>query len=263
MHYTTGDAWLGEDQAPGELSQLWRLQHFRKQEKWLVIVLDACRYDVFRRFVSSTDCEGEIERLRSPALHSQEWALACWTDAFPDVTYVSGNQFVSAEATDRQNIGEFIDLSTGDVTKPEAVRDTVLEHTDSPKVVSHFMQPHAPYYGSDLDLDMQGSDPLWMYLKAYRENLEYVWKVGVEPLLAAFSDRPVVITSDHGETFDAVGDGQEWRHQFHLDYPEVRHVPWLELGAGEYSPSGGSVSEILDGADEDTRAQLRALGYLD
>lgn len=240
-----------------ESSQLTRLYDLRQHDEWLIIVLDACRHDALDQYL-----DRDVARVRSPALCSQEWGMACWSGDYRDVTYVSANPHFNPHPPGHaydwaasEHIGTVVDCFS-EMRDPGALALAALDHR-APKLVVHFMQPHAPYIGEE---DPEAGDARWRYWRAYRETLDIAWERGVTPLLASFADRQVVVTADHGE---ALGEGGEWHHSPVIDRPETRYVPWVEYAPGEERPDAEEPEPSGMGDDETVTERLEALGYID
>lgn len=139
-----------------------RVADFLDQDEYAVVVLDACRYDVFER-VYTDFLDGELEKVWSPANKTPIWAPKMWPDTY-DCTYVSTTPYISRyeyeqfgyrycgdEHFDRVveawDFGWDHDLRT---TPPDVVTDATLEiaaTSEQTRVVAHYMQPHTPFIG--------------------------------------------------------------------------------------------------------------------
>jgi hypothetical protein len=139
-------------------------------EDWdYLVVLDACRFDFFER-VHGEYLEGTLEKRRSPASSTPEWAAEAFPDEY-DIAYVSANPFINgigvaldetkwgsscgyswratdhfAEVLDAWTEGWDDDLGTvppREVNRIVAANRGTLDDHD--RVVVHYLQPHAPY----------------------------------------------------------------------------------------------------------------------
>ncbi|MFC4987774.1 hypothetical protein [Saliphagus infecundisoli] len=133
------------------------------------LVLDACRYDVFRD-VYDDYLDGDVEKRRSVGSSTPEWASRTFTGDH-DIAYFSGNPFINDlgiplselkwgasceyEWTASDHIREVIDVwksgwddELGTVP-PGALAEALENHQeeveDADRTVLHYMQPHAPY----------------------------------------------------------------------------------------------------------------------
>jgi hypothetical protein len=139
------------------------------QAEWdYLIVLDACRFDVFADTYEEY-FDGTLEKRHSPGSATPEWAAKTFTGTH-DLTYLSAIPFINSlgtplrelrwgascdyDWTATDHIAEVVDLwqSAWDddlgAVVPEAVagaaRDRLGDH-ERDRMVVHFLQPHAPY----------------------------------------------------------------------------------------------------------------------
>ena len=152
--------------------QLEVLERLRATDEWLLVVLDACRYDALRR-VGPQYLRGGFSRLRSAGRDTFEYVRECWPAQYPDVTYVSGAVPVNSRADGLpderskrlyggyrppEHIGRIVDVWEADwdpslgVVPPEAVTREALSYADESQLVVHYFQPHAPYIGRPTEL---------------------------------------------------------------------------------------------------------------
>ncbi len=235
-----------------------------EDDEFLIIVLDACRYDFFK---SNYDLflEGELEKVYSSGRLTFEYVANTWDGDHKDMLYVSGINAISShideEVAKQLNTdypGDYLPKdhlrilnvnSTGwdeelSTVPPEKITEEVLdeiEHED--KIVAHYLQPHTPYVGDyklqdllgedefrgldhvqTLDLYRQGLISQKELKRAYRSNLVYALQE-VKKLVEEVDDRRVVITSDHGEMLGESGLLAHPKKHHHL----LREVPWLEV----------------------------------
>lgn len=140
------------------------------ESRWdYCLVLDACRYDVFRD-VYDDYLDGTLEKRRSVGSSTPEWASRTFTGDH-DIAYFSGNPFINDlgiplnelkwgascdyEWTATDHIREVIDVwKTGwdedlGTVPPDALAEAFRNHReavdDADRTVLHYMQPHAPY----------------------------------------------------------------------------------------------------------------------
>lgn len=268
-------------------------------EDWdTLVVLDACRYDMFE---SIHEFDGTLSSKRSKGSATTEWLRANFDGRdLSDTVYVTANPQLERNRKNLDvNLHETInvwldkgwDEDTGTVLA-ETVTDAAIdayERFPDKRLVIHFLQPHYPFVRSDSQFDkdhlhsIEGSEDeahgenvwnqkflggleispekLW---SMYVENLEYVLE-HVEKLLDSIPGKTVV-TSDHG---NYVGERaspipiREYGHPRGLYDDAVVLVPWLEIVRGDRR-------EIRSGSTEQPREQietdrvterLRHLGY--
>ena len=127
-----------------------------------LIVLDACRFDSFRKLFSRF-LTGDLEPRNAGAIWTLEWLQKNFTDYYEDVAYISSVWFCNSLETVKRrhwrfsgaehfvkvydawrwlwndNVGTVLpwDLS-------RLARRTILKHPEW-RFIIHFLQPHAPY----------------------------------------------------------------------------------------------------------------------
>lgn len=235
------------------------------EEDWdNLIILDACRADAFERVVDTEQFD-EYRSVPSLGSHSSEWTRQNFANKqFGDIVYVSANPHTSMIAGNSfHSLVEMwntdVDENTG-IVPPKAMVDAtrdIFEEYPNKRLIIHFMQPHAPFIGSDEDLD--DISPPSQFWKAYDENLEFVLKYVYELL----EDIPgkTVITSDHGTmrpTHLGKVLGLEW-HKPRLRNPAVSMVPWAVIENERREIVSGSTEDQSTSENVDER--LRDLGY--
>ncbi|QSX00389.1 hypothetical protein [Haloterrigena alkaliphila] len=144
-------------------------QQFLESEWDYCLVLDACRYDVFRD-VYDEYLDGSLEKRRSIGSSTPEWAYRTFTGDH-DIAYFSGNPFINDlgiplnelkwgascdyEWTASDHISDVFDVwKTGwdddlGTVPPESLAEAFREQSATveraDRTVLHYMQPHAPY----------------------------------------------------------------------------------------------------------------------
>ena len=262
----------------------------------LLVVLDACRADVFADVVGDGDYAFDAGgTATSPASSSTEWLASVFgaasDDELADISYVTGNPY-SSRTIDAGRLGACEEVwrdawdDTRGTIPPRPLTDAAVragrEH-DTDRLVVHYMQPHFPtVFGDDGDgggddgiaLDDWGDQPMsvWEQLRFGRRSVEAVWAdyernleavlADVEVLLSSVDAETAVLTADHGNAF---GERHIYGHPGGVDIPALREVPWCETTAsdtGDYDPgprSGDGGGEPSDETTVDDR--LESLGY--
>lgn len=235
-----------------------RLNQMLQQEKFLLIVLDACRYDALHKLVNDRQFNvrgkhAHVERVDSEVPNTHTWARTKWDGEY-DATYISPIPFISNQEVDgptgggsyygAEHFDKVVDVwrtdwnEEYDCVMPEDIVKHTMANRDDDKIIAHFGHPHMPHLGSTaFDQDeyvgenlaqMGPQIPPKELEESYCGTLEVVWDDGVLPLLHDFKDRTICITADHGE---ALGEGGRYGHNTMT--PEVNHVPWIEVPADE------------------------------
>ena len=137
------------------------------EEDWAcLIVLDACRYDIFKEL---NTIPGKLEKKISLGSSTLEWLKKNFTEFYEDIVYVSANPYISNveirgfRITDRSLSFRGTDhffkvVYVGDhgwdkelgTVPPEIVTKTALqvkEKYPDKRMIIHYLQPHAPWIG--------------------------------------------------------------------------------------------------------------------
>lgn len=126
----------------------------------LLIILDACRYDYFREIYSEY-LEGDLKKAISPASNTMEWCRKVAGDyRFKEDVCVSANPHINSKVPvgnvgwdPRDKFRKIYDVWLTDwldempTVMPERMAERTLEVAEgrSDRVVSWFIQPHAPF----------------------------------------------------------------------------------------------------------------------
>lgn len=269
--------------------QRTHLDHLRKGDEWLLIVLDAGRHDYLTPMLRS-EFTGPVTPTFSAARSTFEWISTVWDGDHGDVTYLSGMVPVTDDTADisnedfrRRYHGEdFID-SLGEIVKlwetdwddtlatvpPEAITSAALDYLDRDKLVVHYNQPHSPYIGIPKLLGHSNTPSAKP--NAYRPNDEPIWQrvrageVSDHELRLAYVGNaaraiaalePLVRAAERpvaitADHGEALGEWGMYTHD-HAPHPKRRVVPWQRVTG---------VAERGAGEGRDVDAKLRALGY--
>lgn len=268
-------------------------------EDWdTLVVLDACRYDMFE---TTNHLPGALSGTISRGSSTTEWLKANFDGRdLRDTVYVTANPQLEQNRSEIDVtfhkilnvwLEEGWDEETGTV-RAETMTDVAIDaHKRFPnkRILVHYLQPHYPFVSSETtfdkdhisEFDSEGNVPqgenvwsqklsgqlsvpreaLW---SMYVDNLEYVLK-HVETLFESVRGK-IVVTADHG---NYVGERarpipiREYGHPRGL-YDEVLvHVPWLEFTRGDRREiTAGAANEAATVADTDVISQrLENLGY--
>lgn len=258
---------------PGELEVM--------SEEWdTLLILDACRYDYFRRI---SELPGDLESRYSPASMSHGFINESFIgDQFHDTVYVTANPFAPKipGETFYDVIGlvdEYWENETGTVP-PETMRKKTAEaHSEYPnkRIISHFMQPHHPFlsdFGRKLSRNLYWAGNQYHpssnvrvsdIRQAYSENLKLVLSE-IEGLIDDI-DGKIVITADHGELL-----GERLRpipirgfeHPESIYTEELLKVPWLTIENGERDTVSETPAPTANIASEAAKSRLEKLGYI-
>ncbi|MFX0138799.1 MAG: hypothetical protein ACFFDN_34480 [Candidatus Hodarchaeota archaeon] len=233
------------------------------QDAFVLIILDACRYDYFKKNYQKY-INGKFKAVRSPASNTPGWLKIIfrkYAERLENIKIFSANPHLHSksrkitEFTARDYVkGEIIDLwdsgwdSELGTVEPNTVFMAVEKEGLNEKNLIWFMQPHFPWIGETrvqipdnvLMLRRRGINLNQLFnretklgniskcvvRRAYEDNLLLVLQI-VKKLLnnLQFAGK-VVVTSDHGEL---LGEHGVFMHPPYLSLPEQRIVPWLEI----------------------------------
>jgi hypothetical protein len=257
-------------------------------EEWdTLIVLDACREDLFREVVDISQFDS-YETRTSAGSATNEWCEKNFVgQALTDTVYVTGNPVVSREVQTafhafievwRTGFDEEIGTVPPDVVTKAAVE--ARKNYPNKRLIVHYLQPHYPFIGypelryanfgdtEELNVDSvkKEADDVWQAVdeglvdsgkvwSAYADNLEKVMD-DVQKLIGTVEGK-TVITSDHG---NLLGEKVSpllislFGHPPNVYHSNLREVPWAVIK--------GSKEKNEHQADVDVEKQLESLGYV-
>lgn len=262
-------------------------------EDWdVLIILDACRYDIFRE---QSSLKGKLQMVESRGAATPEWLQANITGRdLTDTVCVSANgQYIQFDDHLNAKWHAFegvLDTKLADehgsqlVAPPEQVTDKAISTAKCyprKRLVIHYAQPHLPYLGTfgqqhfepgknPEELATDSSIDRKMMFRAYRENLNLVLE-SVKHLLdnSTINLGRVIVTADHGEL---LGERvfplpvRQWGHPIGVYHPKLVQVPWLIHDTGKrrefVAEEPVDKKSVLDDFDENALEEhLEALGY--
>jgi hypothetical protein len=238
-----------------------------------LIVLDACRYDLFEEFVD-TDAFDSYRHVISIDSNTTPWSIKNFKGGqHGDTVYVNGNPGASKTVPDEFH--RFIEVWTDEdahddttftipaETVTEYTRDAIEEYPDK-RLIVHYVQPHKPFVPrpdlvyrtswparekagldpGETEHDPDGPEGVWNALRegvvgfdevwrGYGENLEYVME-DVFDLLEILPGKTVV-TSDHGNMLGerTVTGRKVYGHPGGLRTHTLVEVPWAVVDGDE------------------------------
>lgn len=255
-------------------------------ESWdVLVVLDACRADLFRSVAADYGLLDGFDTAFSKASSSREWLTTNFRTAHRSemerTTLVTGNPFTDAylDEDDFRHLDEVWRYAWDDevgTVPPKAITDrgiaTARKH-DPERLILHYMQPHFPAF-SDQKLGSAVNpeenvwiDSVWDQLRAGEVDHDRVWSAyeanlrhvldSLESFLSNADADTVVITADHGNGF---GEEGIYGHPRLRTHRVLREVPWVRTSATDeetYDPGTERAAETEDVVQE----RLRDLGY--
>lgn len=253
------------------------------EEDWdNLIILDACRYDVFENLIPF---DGRLESRTSRGSKTWEFIRGNFTGKqIYDTVYLSDNPWYRrlTEKTDAQLYDfKLIDQDSfdGRVAHPATTTDAAIEYSeqfDDKRLIVHYYQPHQPYFdreGNELHR-LESTCPARLrslgfseedIRTAYRSTLALVFSE-IERLLEQLHGKTVV-TADHGELLNDQMSPIPLRAYGHPEgvyVDELVNVPWfvIDHGTDKEIVSGTTPQRTNNTEDGDIEGRLRDLGYL-
>jgi len=258
-----------------------------------MLVLDACRYDMFR---DQHKLDGRLESRISRASSTREWLHANFADRdLLDTVYVTASPmlFSHRDSVDVRlhatvEIWQEEDWDeTYNTVLPETVTERALEAArqyPNKRLLVHYLQPHYPFltdddqpFGDSLEFLKPDEPGNWNQImagdisvdtsavwRAYRETLDKTFSQ-VERLLDALDEKSVV-TADHG---NMVGERarpvpiREWGHPHSLYTDQLVRVPWFVVDGDRRSiEEDPPVEDTVEANDNAVEQRLADLGYV-
>jgi len=225
-------------------SQKDAIQKLFSRERYILILLDACRFDYFRKIEPKAKC------MQSTATFTGGWFKRTFENRYYDLTYVTANTWIGCGRSGfvpEEHFSKVIHVwrwadndEIGEVTK------AALENLTD-RMMIHYMKPHEPYGGMLRARDArqqvsEGKITKEEVREMYLNDIRNVWSEAKKIISEA--NQTVVITSDHG---DAMGEDDSFGHDKPgKARPLLFNVPWLEIPSKE----------------DRIKESLRKLGYL-
>lgn len=258
-----------------------------------LIVLDACRYDLFKE---ENDIDGVLESRESRGSSTQEWLRANFKNKkLFDTVYVTANpQYYYHKDTLNSELHKVDHVWQGEgwdkkyqTVLPEVTTNRALsvgENHPNKRLLVHYMQPHIPFLSemvselseeeflnpqepSSWDDLMTGNlkiEPgeIW---PAYRDTLNQTLP-HVRKLINGLDGKSVV-SADHGNMIGERASPfpiREWGHPRGIYTRELVKVPWLEIRRERRRiiPERPVDTDPTESVEDDVRARLRELGYV-
>lgn len=249
----------------------------------VLVVLDACRYDMYERVI------GGATPFTSCASTSKEWMAKNFSPEYSSVlaetAYITGNPY-SRTLSDvefgrlDETWRDCWDSDAGTIL-PGPLTDRAIRTArdgDFDRIIVHYMQPHYPFLGDDEvmgamslsshgtsttgnvwdDVALGNADPEDV-IRAYEDNLRYVYE-RVQTLLENVNGK-VVLTADHG---NALGEYGLWGHPAHIPIDGLRTVPWDVYHCTDretYTPTADQAHASVE--ETAVADHLSDLGYLE
>lgn len=252
----------------------------------ILIILDACRYDLFEQYVEKHDCQQHLIDTRSMysvASSTQTWLPRTFLNAPSRVVnethYVSGSGQVKKHLPenifhDIEHVWKYAHDPSYGQTNVRAITDAAIEaiqNSDASRHVIHYPEPHAPFHHCIGKYDAVGqSQTVWKMLSDNEVTKKEVWHDYGQNLMMALDEvqtiinnvtGDIIISSDHG---NSLGEYGFYGHPRHVPTPELRRVPLARaegLDLDTYTIKGRKQRKT-DTETLSVDQNLRALGYI-
>lgn len=244
------------------------IDDFIDNDEFVLIVLDACRFDSFKRIHDSV-LKGDLQKVWASGRWTADYTRRTWTDTY-ELTYLTTIPVISdfyfenigMDYRPSNHIEKLVPLWDSDwdpslgTVPPEDVTDSALTHASQPeptRLVVHYSQPHAPYIGETQILPWDGEleDMRELLKKDIDRPTQRIYDrietgditkarlkqayidnlrcvLGEVVRLVRRVDCPVVITGDHGEH---LGENGKFLHE--EESVLIRQVPWFVVDGSE------------------------------
>jgi len=251
-----------------------------------LIILDACRYDIFAEEITQSGLKGNLQKIESRAPTTSDWVRTNFQDrTLTDIVCVSTNPWyeqLSGLELDFHAYHPIYKRYFDDFEETlDHFRNVVGEVADTyhnKRLLIHIGLPHEPYIGAtaqEYPILKRSSSPAEAAGKidhkypdvileeAYRENLRIGLEVA-ERLYNQFSGK-TVISSDHGELLGERYLTMPFKQYGHhgILVPELLNVPWFvcEYDNRKKIYPEEPVKEATVTPQEELEEHLEYLGY--
>ncbi len=252
-----------------------------------LIILDACRFDMFREL---NTIDGELTAATSKGSTTGEFLNKNFTDQkYQGTVYISANPHVQnhnidTKFVDRMRLWEtHWNNGLGTVHPSDVVDQSIsmLERYANKRLIVHFIQPHYPFIGEtgkEIDhgtmtgdgkiMDRREYDTIWSRLESGEISKDVVWDSYLENLeltlpyvkaLVDTLDGKSIITSDHG---NSLGRFNVYGHPGNHYLSELVKIPWLVADYNERRTITYSNITDEDGLSSSVNSRLNDLGYV-
>lgn len=206
-----------------------------------LIILDACRYDVFQQNHPFTS--GTLKQITSPASNTLEWVQKNLTHPYKDVVLITANGFLSKTYLNKilgfnpfyhvEPVWDYgWDPKFTTVPPQKITRAAHKMHMKYPqkRLLIWYLQPHHPFITNPEIIRpwrqlRKNKLPIPSVLAAYTQNLNLVLDNIQKKLLAGLHGK-TIISADHGDCF---GELYVFGHPIHLHIPPLITVPFYEF----------------------------------
>lgn len=254
-----------------------------------MLILDACRYDLFKE---KNSLPGRLESRISKGSCTPEFVRSNFKSRnLKDTVYITSNPQYRRYDEISSNFHRIIDVWNDEdkwddeigTVPPKEMADAVRKYSEEypdKRILAHFMQPHQPFLGNNSEYkkiseERKEGEGFWRppitanidvssgkIWEEYEENLVILLPVLEE--LKGFLEGKTVVTSDHGNMFGERSfpiPHKEWGHPVGIYTEELVKVPWLVVEDDARREITREDSNNEKTKDEEVKDRLQDLGY--
>lgn len=258
-----------------------------------LLILDACRYDLFKEVV---DLPGTLEQRESRGSATVEFLKAnCSNRELLDIVYITSNpqlyrryNEINPKFHHIENVWEDNWMDDIKSVPPEIMSNEVISAADqfpNKRIIGHYIQPHYPFIsdsGKELP-NSSSSSSFWRELRrgdlddiddihtlvknAYKKDMKIALD-SIENILDNLTGK-TVITADHGQLF---GERiwplpiREYAHPTGIYVDKLVKVPWFIVGSNQQERkqtiAENPIQDQRTVSEETVDQRLRDLGYI-
>ncbi|RLI87199.1 MAG: hypothetical protein DRP01_02515 [Archaeoglobales archaeon] len=220
------------------------LEDIMARDEWAIIILDACRYDYFKKLINNYIPGGALQARRSPGSCTLEFLNNEFRGRY-DCIVISSNGFLQDRPIKHpdgwyfnglEHFRKVVNLFSHNwsdelmTVPPWEVNKVALENIED-RMLIWYIQPHFPAIGKvKLIMNANQIKKAWKAGRlslstirlAYEYNLRLVLSY-VAKLIKRLPHKLIVITSDHAEL---LGEGGKFNHPCCSNSPILRTVPF-------------------------------------
>jgi hypothetical protein len=276
------------------LSNLGRYINFGQNpitDEWdILVILDACRMDLFEEVVSQHEIQKNLDSISSTyscASSSHEFMKKCYGSVSESV--LSKTHLITANGweNDAIDVSKFYDIdnvwkyhhnkSVGN-TPPQPVTDCAVRayrESNASKYIIHYLQPHAPFVHCSGKYDSVNkthgggnSQNIWKKLQKNQFEKDEIWEDYAENLRIVLDHVKILlenmsgnmlITADHA---NGMGKWGIYGHPGYVPVPIVKRVPYVRAYATDERTHSPEYECDSTRKDINKQEHLQDLGYL-
>ena len=219
--------------------------NFLDKEWDYAIVLDSCRYDIFKQY---NDINGKLSKIISPGSHTIDWIKKCMIKPYQNTILLSSSPHFSPQKLKQYKVDKCFykiqplwdyryddELETIPPNNFKEPFYVTKQLNPDKRIILWLMQPHRPFINGDTSWsdyhrlkDEKGQDAtqktIDKSIHGYINNLN-IALLTIKSLLPKMKGK-VIITADHGNLFGEYGI---FLHPRMIYVPELVEVPYLEI----------------------------------